>query len=114
MRKFIYLILTCGLLMACNNVDKEQLKQEIIKELQENKPLCQKGNGWNFYNEQVCIGEDGGYYIHHSTLECPAIQSGVQRNFVYTNREDRNLFCSKCMDDVLINTFNETYFSKKK
>ena len=91
---------------------KAEIKEEIIKEL-ENERNVVKGNGYYFYNEQVAIGEDG-YYIHHSTLDCPAIKSGVKRDFTYSSLEDRNLFCPKCMNDALIEHFNKRYFSNKK
>lgn len=91
---------------------KAEIKKEIIQELEKERTVV-KGDGYHFYNEQILIGSDG-YYIHHSTLDCPVIYGGVKRDFTYTNAEHRNLFCSKCMDDDLINKFNNQFFSKNK
>lgn len=117
MKKIAIGALAVCLLAACTNINKDELKQEIKedlkKEMAETYPKVVKGDGSWFYNEQVCIGSDGGYYVHHSTLKCPAIKNGVQRGFTYSSRQDRNLFCPKCMDDDLINTFNRYYFPPK-
>lgn len=115
MKKSLILMFSCCIITACNSYTekiKEEIKEEIINELKSSEEV-QKGYGNYFYNEQVSIGGEG-YYIHHSTLECPAIKGGVKRNFTYTNSEDRNLFCSKCMDDALIEHFNKSFFSEKK
>lgn len=111
--RFLFFISTLFLFAACTNKEelKREIKEELKQEMIESIPKIKKGDGSWFYNEQVCIGSDGGYYIHHSTLNCPAIKNGVQRGFTYTSRQDRNLFCSKCMDDKLINIFNNFYFS---
>lgn len=102
-------------LAACINKEalKEEIKEEIMQELKNKSPQIENGDGSVFYNEQVNIGR-GEYYIHHSTLKCPYIRRGVQRNFTYTNREDLNLYCSKCMDDDLINIFVRRNFPKNK
>lgn len=110
MKKCLLFLMSCLILTACNSY-KEKIKEEILDELK-SEEVVQKGQGFYFYNEQISIGGEG-YYIHHSTLECPAIKGGVKRNFTYTRAEDRNLFCSKCMDDALIDHFNKSFFSEK-
>lgn len=66
-----------------------------------------KGDGTNFYSEEVIEGN--GVYdrhmIYHSTPDCQAIKDGIKKNTAYTNRElrmRRSTFCSKCMDEKLI------------
>lgn len=69
---------------SCNNVNKEELKKEIIAELKSanNKPSVVKGSGDNFYAEPAFLGSSGTYinevYIQHSNLNCPKISNGVQ------------------------------------
>lgn len=75
MKKFIFLIVLSSIVSSCNSF-KEKIKQEIIDELTESKEI-EKGDSYHFYNEQIYMGEQG-YYIHHSTLDCPAIIEGVQ------------------------------------
>lgn len=111
MKKYLFILLSCCLIASCNSYS-EKLKEEIINELKQSEKV-QKGYGNYYYNEQISIGGEG-YYIHHSTLECPAIKGGVKRNFTYTNSEDKNLFCPKCMDDALIDHFNKNFFPEKK
>ncbi len=120
MKKLFVFASFCTFLLSCNNIDSTKLKEEIIAEVKEEiinelkeveKPKV-KGLGFYFYNEQVSIGGDG-YYIHHSTLDCPAIKGGVQRGFYYNAKQDKNLFCPQCMDDQLISTFNQRFFPKK-
>ncbi len=113
MKKFFLPLLSLFLLLSC--VNKETLKEEIIKEVKEellqaneDNATIKKGEGSFFYNEVVSIG-DKEYYVHHSTLECPAINNGVQLN-CYKKYGYNNLFCSKCMDFFLILKFENEYF----
>ena len=103
-------------LSSCTNKEqlKKEIKEELKRELSETPSKVKKGDGSFFYNEQVSIGSEGGFYIHHSTLDCPAIKNGAQRNFTYTTRQDKNLFCPKCMDDELISLFTRVYFPNNK
>lgn len=109
---FVFCLLSIS---ACINKEelKEEIKEDLRQETKNNTSKIEKGDGSVFYNEQVSIGR-GEYYVHHSTLRCPYIRKGVQRNFSYTNREDFNLYCSKCMDDNLIDIFVRRYFPPKK
>lgn len=110
---FLFLLLMI-LISSCTNPDKSELKKEIkdeiISELRQKSMYVSKGDGTNFYAEPVSIG---GYehYIHHSTLNCPAINAGVQRNCYKINAYN-NIFCHSCMDDQLITTFNSRFFPK--
>lgn len=106
MKKLFVFTCFCSFLLSCNNIDTTQLKEEIVAELKEEiirelegveKPKA-KGTGYYFYNEQVSIGGEG-YYTHHSTIDCPAIKGGVQRDFYYSAKETKNLFCPQCIDD---------------
>lgn len=106
-----YLIASMVILFAaCTNKDdiKKELKEEIKKEL--SAPKFKKGDGTYFYNEPMSTASML-FYINHSTLQCPAIKNGVQRDYRLTAKEarGRNLFCSKCMDDKLIDTFESQW-----
>lgn len=100
---------------SCNNVNKEELKKEIIAELKSanNKPSVVKGSGDNFYAEPAFLGSSGTYinevYIQHSNLNCPKISNGVQRNCCRTDGY-HNTFCSVCMSDELITEWNNRFF----
>lgn len=115
MKNILFLALL-AILSSCTDKAqlKKELKEELKKEMSEATPKVKKGDGSYFYNEQVSIGSEGGFYVHHSTLDCPAIKNGVQRNFTYTTRQDKNLFCTKCMDDELISLFTRIYFPNNK
>ena len=107
------LLLSCISLLSCsnNNSDlKKEIKDEIISELRQKNMSVIKGDGSNFYAEPISIGGNE-HYIHHSTLNCPAINVGVQRNCYKINGYN-NIFCHYCMDDQLINQFNSHFFPK--
>lgn len=112
MKKAILLLAICTL-AACNNVNKEELKKEIINELKSSntQPSVKKGDGSNFYAEPLFLGGSNvnDYCLQHSTINCPAIRNGVQRN-VYKLNGYNNTFCSVCMSDDLITNFNNRYF----
>ena len=82
MKKIAIGALAVCLLTACTNINKDELKQEIKedlrKEISETYPKVVKGDGSYFYNEPISIGGNE-YFIHHSTMQCPAIKNGVQR-----------------------------------
>jgi hypothetical protein len=111
MKKHLFIFLSCCLISACNLVDQQRLKaeikEEIIKEIENNKEVV-KGVGFNFYNEPISVGGDT-YYKHHSTLDCPEIKNGVQRD-CYKIDAYHNIFCSRCMDDELISKWNNWAF----
>ena len=112
MKKIAIGALAVCLLTACTNINKDELKQEIKedlrKEISETYPKVVKGDGSYFYNEPISIGGNE-FYIHHSTMQCPAIKNGVQRGCYKINCY-YNTFCSHCMDNDLINRFNTAYF----
>lgn len=114
MKNALLLLLIFGL-TACNNVNKEELKEEIINELKSYnaQPIVEKGDGGNFYAEPVYLGSSGTYineiYIQHSTINCPAIKNGAQRN-CYKIDPYHNTFCSLCMTDGLISMWNSHFF----
>ena len=72
----------------------------------EEKPLV-KGDGTYWYNEPRFVGSQE-YYIHHSTLECPAIKMGVQRDCFQYNQTS-NTFCPVCMDNLLISRWENEH-----
>ena len=72
-----------------------------------------KGDGTNFYAEEKTkartnlIGQDitHDYIVYHSIPDCKAIENGVSKNKAYsdsTYRDNNSVFCSKCMNDYLI------------
>lgn len=70
-----------------------------------------KGNGDIFYSEEIegrkvnAFQTVGDYIIYHSTPNCEAIKNGVTESRAYTNsayRSSHSRFCSKCMDEKLI------------
>ena len=105
--KYLILLLSCSLIMSCTSYS-EKLKKEIINELESNTETLTKGNGYYFYDEPISIGGEK-YYKHHSTLDCPEIKNGVQRDCHKINAYN-NLFCSHCMDDALITLWNDRVF----
>lgn len=116
MKNYIIYILSVCSLVACNNVNKETLKAEIIDELKSSSdiPIIKKGDGNNFYSEPICIGpgstyNNGDSYIQHSTMRCPRIKNGVQRN-CYKIDPYNNTFCNICMNDELITQWNDRFF----
>lgn len=108
--RYFFLVISTFLLVSCTNKEKlkEEIKDEILNEILNNKKVI-KGDGSNFYGEKISIGEHE-YYIHHSTLDCPAIHSGVQRNW-YNQLEGYNTYCNICMDDYHITAFHKKFFS---
>ena len=114
MKKALLLLAIFGL-AACNNVNKEELKKEIINELKSsnNQSTIKKGDGSNFYAEPVYLGSSGTYIndinIQHSTINCPAIKNGAHRN-CYKLDPYHNIFCSLCMTDELISMWNSRFF----
>jgi hypothetical protein len=113
--KKVFLLFPILGLTACNNVNKEELKKEIISEIKSSnvQPSVVKGSGANFYAEPVFLGSSGTYinevYIQHSTINCPAIHNGAQRN-CYKIDGYHNTFCSVCMTDDLITEWNRHFF----
>lgn len=95
MKKILLIISTLCLLSSCVDRDPK-------------KPYVKKGDGSVFYNELKPMGHVR-YWTHHSTLDCPAIQGGVERNVVRSGTV--NLFCPVCMDDHLIDIFNDRFGS---
>lgn len=110
--RFLSILICSFLLVSC--INKEDLKKEIIEEFLveiNNDNNVIKDDGTKFYGEKISIGGDI-YYMHHSTLHCPAINYGVQRNW-YNTFEDRNTFCHICMVDYHITQFHKKFFSEK-
>lgn len=97
------IIVTSILFISCSNINKEEPKSP---------PPVIKGWGDRFYPEPISIGGNN-YYIQHSTPNCPAINTGVQRGYYKITKTD-NIFCHKCMDDTLITIFNMKYFPDDK
>lgn len=113
MRKVLLLMFSFIAFASCNNVNKEELKKEIISELKSAniQPSVKKGDGSNFYAEPLFLGGSNvnDYCLQHSTINCPAIRNGVQRN-VYKLNGYNNTFCSLCMSDELITMWNVHFF----
>lgn len=106
------LFLSSILLLSCsgnhNSDMKKEIKDEILSEISQKNMYVPKGDGSNFYAEPISIGGIE-HYIHHSTLNCYAINVGVQRNCYKLNGYS-NTFCHHCMDDKLIDKFNRHFF----
>lgn len=109
---FILLFSIIASMSSCSDKDqlKNQIKKEILSDIGNNNYQVIMGDGSNFYGEPISIGRDD-YYIHHSTLSCPVIKVGVQRNW-YKLSERNNTFCHVCMNDNLITMFHKRFFSK--
>lgn len=115
MKTITIFTLVCFCLGSCTDKDKlkqelkEELKKELKAEFQTNQSV-KKGDGTYFYNEPVSIGGERNM-INHSTLKCPAIKGGVQRDYRLTaeSRKGNNLFCHECMDDKLIDEFDRQW-----
>lgn len=75
----------------------------------ENKMFV-RGDGTYFYAEIAELSKHY-LYIHHSTLDCPAIKKGVRRGRVRPE-ESENWFCPVCMDDELIDKWDVFYKDK--
>ena len=111
MKKILLLFAICCF-AACDNINKEELKEEIVAELKSaNTHLSVvKGSGANFYAEPAFLGSSGTcineVYIQHSNLNCPVIHNGVQRNCYKID----NTFCNACMSDNLITEWNNRFF----
>lgn len=61
-----------------------------------------KGDGSVWYCEAINNGNDN---LYHSISTCPYIRNGINKNWGFTNhnyRKQHSQFCSKCMDDYLI------------
>lgn len=114
MKKILLLFAICCF-AACDNINKEELKEEIVAELKSASTHLSvvKGSGANFYAEPAFLGSSGTYinevYIQHSNLNCPVIHNGVQRN-CYKIDPYHNTFCSACMSDNLITEWNNRFF----
>ncbi|MCQ2094523.1 MAG: hypothetical protein MJY81_05975 [Bacteroidaceae bacterium] len=112
--KNLALLFSLLILSACTN--KEELKKEIKEELKNeimnnaSETAVKKGDGTYFYDEPVGIAGET-FKINHSTLKCPAIKGGVQRDYRFTAKSarGRNLFCHICMDDHLIDVYNSQW-----
>ena len=103
----------CFLFLSCNKlVDTEKMKKEIIAELKK-QPVVIKGDGSHMYSEPVVIGGEE-YLVQHSTLKCTNIRQGaVLKDALYPKDKFKNLFCTVCMDDRLIDNFLESNFPSK-
>lgn len=102
-RKYVIVVLlVCAAFISCENKDCAGSSSLV-----ESTEIV-LGDGSVFYNEVVSIGGTD-FFVHHSTLKCPAIKNGVQRNCYKLNGYN-NIFCSCCMNDYLITTFNNRFF----
>ena len=75
-----------------------------------------KGDGSRFYAEYAGAGKLT-FCIQHSTMHCPAIKNGTRncKNFDWYYFDDwQNTFCSKCMDEELIEKWYELFELKDK
>ena len=98
---------TFVMMTACKNQNDTQTI--ILKTEDVSLTISEVGDGSNFYDEPISIGGDE-YYVIHSTMACPKIDKGVQRN-CYKINAYRNIFCPGCMNDLHISLFNNRYFS---
>ena len=96
--------LACLSFASCNN-DKES--SEEIK----------KGDGSCFYGEIIPFGNSEFIIlIQHSTMNCPAIKNGTRKGRAFRQGEyDKlNTFCSKCMDNELVEKWEKWLEEKEK
>ena len=98
--------LACLSFASCNN-DKES--SEEIK----------KGDGSCFYGEIIPFGNSEFIIlIQHSTMNCPAIKNGTRKGIAFrpddAARGGVNTFCSKCMDNELVEKWEKWLEEKEK
>ena len=74
-----------------------------------------KGDGSKWYFEPTNTA-DNLYAIIHSTFECPSIENGAIPNVRYLDKDDkfRHTFCTKCMNEELIEKWYEWFEKKEK
>jgi hypothetical protein len=94
------------MMAGCKSGD--DTKTIILKSEDRDLTVAEVGDGSNFYCEPISIGGDE-YYIHHSTMGCPRIKNGVQRN-CYKLDGYNNIFCPGCMSDWLISAWKDRFF----
>ena len=92
--------LACLSFASCNN-DKES--SEEVK----------KGDGNNWYLEPISIGAKRIGLIH-STFDCPTVKNGVIPNVRFVGEEFRHSFCTKCMNEELIEKWYEWFDEAEK
>lgn len=102
----VFTIMMVELFVACNN--ESDTKTIILKSEDKNLTVAEVGDGSNFYCEPISIGGDE-FYIQHSTMGCPRIDKGVQRN-CYKKNGYNNIFCPGCMSDWLISEWKDRFF----
>jgi len=72
-----------------------------------------KGDGSTWYAETINNCND---MLYHSTLACPYIKNGINKNTGFTDpnyRKQHSQFCSKCMDSNLIIKCQEYLYDDK-
>ncbi len=100
MKKILIILLACCALSACgaNSSADENVK---------------KGDGSNWYFEHISIGATGIGLIH-STFDCPTVKNGVIPNVCKTGEKYGHSFCTKCMNEELIEKWYERFEEKEK
>ena len=110
MKKILTILLiglACLSFASCNN-DKES--SEEVK----------KGDGSCFYGEPTSIdGRKFYLFIQHSTMNCPAIKNGTRKGAAFPSVIPEgvcaaNTFCSKCMDNELVEKWEKWLEEKEK
>ena len=99
MKKILTILLiglACFSLTACNNEEKEN--NEEIK----------KGDGSNWYLEPPTTGNTYKGLIH-STFDCPTVKNGVIPNAWLSGKKSSHSFCTKCMNEELIEKWYEWF-----
>lgn len=72
-----------------------------------------KGDGSKWYFEPTNTA-DNKFAIIHSTFECPSIENGAIPNVRYVGEKFSHSFCTKCMNEELIEKWYEWFEEKVK
>ena len=100
------MVCALGMMAACKN--ESDTHTVILKTEEPSLTVVEIGDGSNYYCEPISIGGDE-HYVIHSTLACPKIDKGVQRN-CYKMNGYNNIFCPTCMNDLLISLWKDRFF----
>ena len=72
-----------------------------------------KGDGSNWYVEPISIGAKSIGLIH-STFDCPTVKNGVIPNVYRSGKKYEHSFCTKCMNEELIEKWYEWFEEGEK
>ena len=125
MNKILILLTACCALFSCfDTTDKQKVKTDTDWDAEsyndfEDLLLVGEGsiyqhpdNKSKWYFEPITIGfEKNG--IIHSSFDCPTVKNGVIQNACSSEKLNHS-FCTKCMNNELIEKWSEWFEEKKK